>query len=219
MVVVGSGILLVTFHMGVPDRRDVPPDRWPQATQLQRAAGASTIIMAAHPWCPCTRASLEELNLLLVRYRGRVNAYVLFLSPSDVGNSWDDTDTRRRAREVPGLVPVSDRDGAESRRFRLGVSGQIAFYDNGGRLRFHGGITAARGHGGPNAGRARVASLLERGTADGSEHPVFGCALSDPDDPGGRFAVQLPDSLASRPVLARGGAWLCGSCHVVRTGT
>ena len=58
------------------------------------------------------------------------------------------------AAEIPGVEVVSDEDDAQSAAFGAAVSGQTLLYDREGRLIFSGGITAARGHAGDNAGRS-----------------------------------------------------------------
>jgi hypothetical protein len=46
-----------------------------------------------------------------------------------------------------------------------------------GDLRFHGGITGARGHAEDNAGCSAVESYANTGAAPLAQTPVFGCPL------------------------------------------
>src|SRR5262249_13547366 len=39
-----------------------PPARWPAGSRLERVAGRATLVMSVHPHCPCSRASIEELD-------------------------------------------------------------------------------------------------------------------------------------------------------------
>jgi hypothetical protein len=48
------------------------------------------------------------------------------------------------------------------------------------QLIFHGGITAARGHAGMNAGRAALEQFALSGIGGRASTPVFGCPLSEP---------------------------------------
>ena len=52
---------------------------------------------------------------------------------------------------------------------RSKTSGQVVVYDAKGALLFSGGITAARGHMGDNAGRDRITALLRGDTAASGE--------------------------------------------------
>ena len=135
--------------------------------------------MLAHPHCPCTRASIEELSKLMARVRSPVAAHVLFLKPAGFPGDWGQTDLRRSAASIPGVVVLEDDDGAEARRFRAATSSQVLLYDAGGRLLFSGGITGSRGHSGDNAGRSAVESFLNDGAAERAETFVFGCPLFD----------------------------------------
>ena len=155
-----------------------PPRQWPAASALVRSAGRPTLVMLVHPRCACSKASLDELNLVMQNARG-VDAYVVFDMPDD----WDHATTWDQARRIPGVTAVADRGGIESARFRVAVSGHTLLYDAAGVLRFSGGITGARGHAGDNAGRQQlVAALRDRTTRDGAMpvSNVFGCRLFDP---------------------------------------
>lgn len=108
--------------------------------------------MALHPQCPCSKASLAELNDVLESQLGPVTVHYL------------------RAGKPA--------DASELKRFGVQVSGEVLVYDSDGVLQFHGGITGARGHVGPNAGSREVQRALGRLHHEGiKETPVFGCSL------------------------------------------
>jgi hypothetical protein len=150
---------------------------WPEESRLRRTSGQPTLIVLAHPQCVCTRASLSELNVIMQRFRGGLTAYVLFVRPHDMPDNWEQTDSWRRAQEIPGVAVLVDRDGTETKRFRGYTSGQTLVYDAGGRLLYNGGLTAARGHEGDNLGRRAVIALLSGEARGPLVHNVFGCLL------------------------------------------
>jgi hypothetical protein len=137
--------------------------------------------MLVHPQCPCSRASIEELAVLMARSRGLVNAHVLMLKPEGQPEEWAQTDLWRSAAAIPGVTVTRDDGGREADLFEASYSGHALLYDAEGRLRFNGGITAARGHSGDNAGRDAVLEVVTRGTVKRGEAPVFGCSLHDPE--------------------------------------
>lgn len=141
------------------------------------SASGDTLIMLAHPHCPCTRASVSELANVMARVQGKVRAYVLFLKPHDSDHSWDDTDLRRSAAAIPGVAVLSDIDGVEAKRFGAETSGHTMLFNPSGRLLFSGGITESRGHAGGNAGESAIVSLVNTHTADRATTFVFGCSL------------------------------------------
>src|ERR1051326_4081838 len=55
------------------------PEDWPAATGLSRIPGKAALVMAAHPECPCSKASLTEIAELLARHPKDLAVYVLFV--------------------------------------------------------------------------------------------------------------------------------------------
>ena len=153
------------------------PERWPSDTRLRLSTDGPTLVMLAHPHCPCTRASIGELSRVMTQAHGRVTAYVLFVKPSNFSEGWEQTDLLTSAATIPGVVVVRDDRGEEAKRFHAATSGQTMLYDAQGRLMFRGGVTSARGHAGDNAGRTAIVSLVTKGETAQRETPVFGCPL------------------------------------------
>jgi hypothetical protein len=155
------------------------PLHWPADTHVARALGLPTLVLLAHPRCPCSRATIGELSNLMTECQGRLTATVLVLRPTQVPDGWERTDLWNTAAAIPGVSVVSDTAGDEARRFGAATSGQALLYGIDGRLLFAGGITESRGHSGDNAGRAAVALLVlgRRQAAHATFGPVFGCPL------------------------------------------
>jgi hypothetical protein len=175
MVVTGIGFLW--NYESTPGLAAAAPDHWPAASRIKRAPDLATLVMLAHPHCPCTRASIGELARLMTQAQGRVKAYVLFVKPPNFSDEWTQTDLLASAAAIPGVNVVRDDEGVEAGRFHAATSGQTMLYDLKGNLLFSGGITSARGHAGDNAGRTAIVSLLNTHDAGQKEAPVFGCPL------------------------------------------
>ena len=152
---------------------------WPADSKVQLATDRPTLVMAAHSQCPCTRAGLAELAQLMAHVQGKVQVYVLFYSPRDSGADWQNTDLRRSAAQIPGVMVLSDIDGEEAQRFGAETSGHTFLFDARGRLLFNGGITGSRGHSGDNAGASSVVSLINNRRSERANSFVFGCSLKD----------------------------------------
>jgi hypothetical protein len=150
---------------------------WPAVSLVHRDTDKPTLLMLAHPHCPCTRASIGELAQIMAHAVGRVNAYVIFVKPPGAAADWDDTDLRRSAAAIPGVTVLTDENGTEAARFGAETSGHTLVFDREGTLVFSGGITASRGHAGGNAGESAVLAVLNGETIAGSRTPVFGCSL------------------------------------------
>jgi hypothetical protein len=176
------GLSVILNHQNVTGRTGETPSWWPAQSEVALSTERPTLLMFAHPRCPCTRASMEELNRLLAKSGSRVSAHVLFLQPSALAEDWSESGLWESASAIPGVTASNDKDGAEARRFGAETSGFVVLYSARGKLLFKGGITAARGHAGDNAGASLIASLVagERTTANHTS--VYGCLLMNEQD-------------------------------------
>jgi hypothetical protein len=175
----GAGGWLLWRYATTPGAPATAPRSWPKEATSRRAADRATVVMVAHPRCPCTRASLTELSELMGSLAERAEALVLFVQPEGEQEQWSHTDLFRQAQAVPRARVVVDIGGREAERFGAKTSGQTLVYDAHGDLLFAGGITAFRGHPGDSAGLSRVRALVETGHADKGTSLVFGCPLAD----------------------------------------
>jgi hypothetical protein len=146
--------------------------------------------MAIHPHCPCSRASIGELAILMAHSGGRLAAFVDFVQPPGFNENWTKGELWSNAGSIPGVTRIID-SGAEAKLLGAATSGQTLVYDPQGRLLFSGGITAARGHFGDNAGVSAIARLLDtpepgrptrvvyrnKPAIYASTTPVYGCPL------------------------------------------
>lgn len=183
-VTAGFGLLLRYKNAPGPASAG-PPVAWPRESAVPSPHGRATLLMFAHPHCPCTQASVSELARLMTRYAGRLDARVLMVHPPGVSTDWDDTALSERAGAIPGVWLGHDKGGREAARFDARVSGFSLLYDGEGRLLFAGGLTAMRGHEGDSLGLRQIAAALDGRPLEARNGPTFGCALHDPSSEGG----------------------------------
>ena len=169
----------MTQYELTPGATGAVAERWPAESTCERDANRPTLIMFAHPRCPCTRSSIAELARLMAHCGERVAARVYFYLPEKSSGEWDKTDLWASAAAIPGVQTFADRGGDEHRRFGATISGETLLYQTDGTLAFRGGITAARGHEGDNNGRSAIESIVFGESALPST-PVFGCELTNP---------------------------------------
>jgi hypothetical protein len=150
---------------------------FPPNCALQLASDKPTLVLFAHPHCPCTRASLHELDALLVQTQNRVSPIVVFSIPDGVPAGWEQGELWNSATSIPGLHVIRDPGGREAHRFHVEGSGHVLLYAPSGQLLFSGGITGSRGHQGDNVGRSAVVSFILEGQESVRQTPVFGCSL------------------------------------------
>jgi hypothetical protein len=175
----GAGAWGLLNYENTPSHAGETPLNWPTDSHITRQSGRATLVMFAHPHCPCSSASVGELNRLLTHRDGPATVHILFIRPNDVPDSWTETTLRKSAEAIPGADVQLDPQGEEARRFGAESSGYVVLYSPEGRLLFSGGITAARGHAGDNAGENVVVALLNGQKAPLKHTPVFGCSLQE----------------------------------------
>ncbi|MDZ4818548.1 MAG: RedB protein [Planctomycetota bacterium] len=174
----GSTALLWKYALtpGIPSG---PLPQWPAESKLRLSTEAPTLLVFVHPHCPCSRATLHELALTLASCPAKIETQVVFYRPVGFGPGWEKTSLWRKAEDIPGVKVVIDQDGAELKIFSVTTSGQVLLYDRSGKLQYNGGITAARGHEGQNAGRDAIISVINGSEMCPTASPVFGCPLSE----------------------------------------
>ena len=156
-----TATLLMVAYTNAPGQSGSPPMIWPKSSQVPRDADHPTLVMFVHPHCPCSKASISELSLLMTYCQEQINAHVFFLKPAKM---------------------VRDEAGHEAQLFHAETSGDTVLYDAKGNLLFHGGITISRGHSGDNPGRSALQTLVLDQSAQQTQTPVlqtpvFGCSL------------------------------------------
>jgi len=175
-----ASLVALSGYERTPGLTGKTPCLWPNNSALAHVKSDFTMVMFVHPQCPCTHASLEELNVIMnSRQAGHAMVYVAFVSPSGADAQWTQTYSWYRASQIPGVTRYLDYDGKEAHRFGAKTSGDLFLYGSNGHLEFAGGITPARGEEGDNTGRQAVLGLLAGETIRWRDHAVFGCALFD----------------------------------------
>ena len=167
---VGAGFWMLLGYAGAAGRAANAPTRWPAGAITTRGSERGTLVMVVHPHCPCSRASLAELERLLARNGDLTAARVVFVGP--VGG-----DLHAIAERIPGVTSVAG-DAAEAARFGAFTSGQVLYYDADGVLRFSGGITSARGHEGDNSARDLLENIIRGSSTGDGRARVYGCPLT-----------------------------------------
>jgi len=186
LITVGAGFAVILNYQNTGGQKGSTPGRWPAGSQITLDKQRDTLVMFAHPRCPCTRASVEELNRVLAQVQDRVTAQVFFYKPSQFPEDWSKTDLWRSTAAIPGVTIHEDLDGKLAELFGAETSGDVLLYDTNGQLLFSGGITGSRGHAGDNAGENAIVSLCMGQKAGLAQTPVYGCSLS------GKCAIPAP---------------------------
>jgi hypothetical protein len=174
----GGTVAFLRFEF-TPGEATRAPLVWPVDSSIPLHPEGMTLVLFAHPHCVCTRASLDELQVILSHHSRPISAQVVFVQLSDFTDEEMRDESWEKAGRIPGIERRIDKEGVEARRFGALVSGYTLLYDAAGKLLFEGGVTGSRGQVGANAGRNSVIGFLRDAKVDTSRTPVFGCYLFD----------------------------------------
>lgn len=176
-VSIAAGLFLFLTYSQTPGLMMQAPTQWPVGSSLETDPTRWTLVMVAHPKCPCTAASVHELRELIAWTDTPLTTHVVFLSGTEDDPNWFSGRTVEIARASSGVQVHFDPKNQEVERFATATSGHVLLYDTSGHLRYSGGITPARGHRGANRGSGMILSLLNDRVSTGNQLPVYGCAM------------------------------------------
>ena len=180
---IGGGLAaLANYANRAPATLTAPP-HWPPESALPVNSGKPTLVVFIHPKCPCSSATLAELNRVLARSHGAAHTVTVALyTPDSQPREWNRTSLRETAEQIPGVRVMDDPEGHEAARFGATNSGHAVVYSPAGELLFCGGITSSRGHEGDNAGADSVATALHGGQPAVLTTPTYGCQIASPGE-------------------------------------
>lgn len=163
----------------VADATSDVPRVWPAASTIERVSDRPMLLVFLHPRCPCSRATLLELERLAMTTPSMEMPAIRIVASAPVGadDQWWASPLVVRARQLPGASLVRDVDGQEADRFGARVSGTTLLFNQTGGMIYAGGVTIGRGHEGASAGLAAVARLLHDPASPAVAVPPFGCEL------------------------------------------
>ena len=178
---VAAGMGWLTFYANQAGEAGAAPEKTAVASR-----DSFRLWMFVHPRCPCSMASMNELARIMSRGSQSVEATVFFIQPETASDDWAQGALWDAAAAIPGIHVQADIGGRTAAQFGAATSGDVLLYDASGQLRFHGGITSARGHEGDNLGKSAVLAIVRGGSTDVDVSPVFGCALRATPSLGGK---------------------------------
>ncbi len=171
------GLYPLLCYESKPAEQCAPATKWPSPSLLH-SAGRSTLVMFVHPKCPCSRASLKQLEKLHAGSVARLDCIVLIAQPKGMDSRWTRSDLWEQASAIPGVRVAVDTDEKEAECFGAQTSGEVFVYDGDSNLSFHGGLTIARGHEGDSPGFQAVKRIINhRSENESACSATFGCSL------------------------------------------
>jgi len=189
-VAITAGMVMLTRYTQGSGRIAAPPSA--AEAGIAVAPEGYTLVMAVHPKCPCTDASLYELERLMTAARGRLSCVFVVMTPPGNPGSWlEEAEAEILTRGLAGAADggpaiadpviadpvIADPGGVLAGRLGSLTSGSVVLYDPAGAPLFWGGITPGRGHAGDNIGSDAVRAILAGRPPRHATGPVYGCPV------------------------------------------
>lgn len=137
------------------------------------------LILFAHPYCPCSKASIAELERLMPRLKDKTDVQVVFVQPPGRSLEWVKNDLWEKAKSIYGVKVISDSGYRETDLFGANTSGQVFFFSKTGQKIYSGGLTPSRGHMGDSVGRDHILEWMDGKNVGRKISSVFGCSLRE----------------------------------------
>ncbi len=170
------GMAGLNTYMATPGTAGTTPASWPDDAPFARESGRWTFVLAAHPKCPCTRATADQILKTMTRAQDDATLVVLSFTTDDKPDTAGPGVLSSLAH-LPNVRFLPDPEGRLSARFGALTSGHLVAFDAAGITRFSGGLTPSRGMVGPATGLAVIEDLLAGRTPKTESAAVYGCPL------------------------------------------
>jgi hypothetical protein len=176
----GGGLAMLTRYSAKAGVGAVSATDWPAESRIRRADADYFLVVFVHPLCPCSRATVAEIDRLLTKCGSRLGVAMVFAKMTGDQKDWENRPLWKQAARLAKVQLVADVGGSEARLFSAATSGQTFLFDRSGHIRFRGGVTVARGHAGDNDGEDVIAAIVAGQSPPASQTPVYGCELFSP---------------------------------------
>lgn len=178
------GLKILWNYQTAPGVQQKKTTRIHSTSLIQLASQQPTLIMFAHPQCPCSKASIIELQGVAQKLRGQVNIKIYFIQPASKDRGWLESSSWALAKTIPDAQVLADPRGTMAKMFSARVSGETLLYSKEGELLFEGGITPSRGHVGENHGTRSIIEAVQTGLASIKRTQIYGCNLFTQEEEG-----------------------------------
>ena len=143
-----------------------------------------TLVMFAHPKCPCTQASLSELAQILTWCQGRVVGHLRFVTPCDAGDYPEDSfdNMQRVAARLGYPFPyLIDDTQSVARSYGAICTPDFFGYDADLRLQYRGRLDESGRHPAPPEARRELyeamVGIAHTGQGPRTQVPSMGCSI------------------------------------------
>lgn len=176
-----TGVFAIVWadrYAATPGSTTAASATWPTA-RIEHTADGPTLVLFVHPRCPCSGATLRELERAYAEADRVIETHFVIAGPVGIRSDLvEEIERLTRSLGDRGALAITfDPDDRIAHAFGAAISGEAFVYDARGDLSFHGGLTGARAHEGPNRGRDALVAIARGASGPEASTPVYGCAL------------------------------------------
>ena len=144
------GIWYLLAFETTPGLQSSPASAWPAHFVPEQDPRLPTLVVALHPRCSCSQATLAELEEAAKHFDHPYNAILLIDVPRGADYQWREVSFYREAQQALHAKVILDEDGRLAASFGALTSGEVFFYSAADKtsrrsLLFAGGVTGSRG--------------------------------------------------------------------------
>jgi hypothetical protein len=96
----GAGFCALTKYEYTPGEAGIEISDWPTDSLIVCDTDRANLVVAVHPHCPCSRATIDALAQAMTRCQGRATAHVLFYRPAPTHSTVGREQTSGIARPI-----------------------------------------------------------------------------------------------------------------------
>lgn len=178
LVLVVFALTSFTAYKGVAGPSQTLQSSVAQTLPSHSDEGTTRLIAFVHPFCPCSLATLSNIDLATTRIASPIEVSIVISDLSSNANEVSPAESF--SRRFPKWS-VSKLSLEEINRRGVATSGHVLLIAKDEQILFSGGITKARGHVGECRGLNELIHAAEQTQNTGSEVralPVFGCSFA-----------------------------------------
>lgn len=173
--IAGGSVWLLRYSFAA-GKSSAAPRALPSFLKAAPSSIRAQLVLALHPRCPCSMATVRELAKILTQAPETCDVTVLMYQPASEPDRWMEGALLNECRRLKCQIRP-DPDGLLASSLGSLTSGEVQLYAADGTLRYQGGITAARGHEGDNVGETAVIENLHGNPSSLQSTKVFGCPI------------------------------------------
>ena len=178
LIAISTGLYFLYQYQNKNGELGTSSSHWIESSNIHFEENKNNVLMFLHPYCPCSRASLNELAKILSHKIKPSTVKIILAKPESKDSNWVYESPLYKITKELNFQSLIDKNSHESKLFEAKTSGLVLIFNKDKKLMFRGGITDSRGHEGDNKGAQKALTILQSISSQSlEEFFVFGCEI------------------------------------------